>query len=84
MKKRKGAQMSWWKKIVKCYNPYQGFSDWARGRFRCPKCGQFWYSLTSIFDDATAVTVEKGKVSERRVQCPDFKCGFEEVVWRLD
>lgn len=68
-----------WKKIVKCYNPYQNFSDWFFGRWRCPKCGTLWEGI-GIFDDLTLLAIANNKIIERRLEC--LECGFEKIVWK--
>ena len=56
---------------------YQSLWDWVMGRWRCPRCGNKWESM-SFLSDATCSTIQNGKIIEKRYECPI--CGFKEVV----
>jgi len=71
--------MTWWKKLFKCHNPYQSFSDWFFGRWKCPVCKTWWQSF-SLCDDLTLLTIHEGKIVERRLECP--KCNFKVITWK--
>ena len=71
------TKLSWWKKLVDCFNPYQSFFDWIAGSWKCPRCKHRWYNGLA-FNDCMIKRRKYGKIVEAELMCP--YCNFHQVI----